>query len=184
MTLHSLYKRLLLLALVFGPFFWLVFTNDGQRRVDLVLLSLLSDAKTMNVAFAKLQGSAREADLRGSFPELPFHCEDRVTELGDRLCVSPIAAFNGAPAHFAAAYFREGGLAALKLAYRADYHHYVAQELYLELGAAAPAGDGTVTRWPAPGGVVLLPTRPPQNAGETAVMWLSQRQLQDRLPRP
>jgi hypothetical protein len=39
--LPSLYKSLLMLALVFGPFYWLAFTEDGQRRTDLALMFVL-----------------------------------------------------------------------------------------------------------------------------------------------
>ena len=75
MKLHPLYKRLMLLLIVIGPFFWLVFTTDGQRRVDLVLLSLWRGGAAMDVAFAKLREDARESDLRGSFPDVPLSCD-------------------------------------------------------------------------------------------------------------
>ena len=35
------YKTLLMLTLVFGPFFWLAFTEDGQWRTDLALMFVL-----------------------------------------------------------------------------------------------------------------------------------------------
>ena len=63
MTLNSLYKRLFLLFLVLGPFFWLMFTEDGKRRTDLVLLSLLKDSETMDIALAKLLCSLTQCSL-------------------------------------------------------------------------------------------------------------------------
>ena len=36
----SFYKRILAFFVVIGPIFWLVFTEDGQRRTDIVLLTL------------------------------------------------------------------------------------------------------------------------------------------------
>jgi hypothetical protein len=33
----------MLILMVAGPFFWLVFTKDGQLRADLLLLSLSGD---------------------------------------------------------------------------------------------------------------------------------------------
>ena len=174
MKLHPLYKRLMLLLIVIGPFFWLVFTTDGQRRVDLVLLSLWRGGATMDVAFAKLREDARESDLRGSFPDVPLSCEDRTNPFGNRICTAPIASFNGAPASYAVAYFDAGRLTALKLAYRRPYHDYVGQQLLLELGQPV-SDDAGVWRWSAGDGLVLLPVQPPARE-EPTVLWLSRRQ--------
>ena len=42
LKLNKHYKTLLILSLVVGPFIWLVISADGQRRSDLVMLSLLT----------------------------------------------------------------------------------------------------------------------------------------------
>ncbi len=36
----KLYKRLLLIVIVVGPMWWLIFTEDGQRRSDMFMLRM------------------------------------------------------------------------------------------------------------------------------------------------
>jgi hypothetical protein len=184
MSLNALYVRLLLLALVLGPFFWLVFTPDGQRRTDLVLLSLFNDAETMDIAFGKLQESAREADFRANFPDVGFVCEDKQTHFGDRICSSPIAAFNGTPASTASLYFRNRGLVAAKLVYQRAHEDHVLEQLQRELGPPADtqgqAPDRGVQSWRTEHGSVLINVGAGESDGEPAVLWLSDRYLRER----
>lgn len=184
MTLNPLYKRLLLLLIVLGPFYWLVFTADGQRRTDMVLLSLLKGSDTMDVAFSKLEESAREADFRANFPEVDFVCEDRQTHLGNRLCASPIAAFNGTPASSVTLYFRRDRLAAVKLVYQRAHQAHVLEQLQRELGAPVRPGDhpgdGGVRLWRTHHGGVMVNVAPAETNDERAVLWVSERYLRER----
>jgi hypothetical protein len=184
MTLNPLYKRLLLLFIVLGPFYWLVFTADGQRRTDMVLISLLKGSETMNISFAKLQESAREADFRANFPQVGFVCKDQRTPFGDRVCASPIAAFNGTPASSASLYFRANRLAAVKLAYQRAHRAYVIEQLQRELGTPVRSGDraadGGVRLWRTDHGGVMVNVAPAAKGDEPAVLWVSDRYLREQ----
>lgn len=182
LKLNPLYKRLMLLVLVLGPIFWLVLTEDGQRRSDLVLLSLWEGTEAMDVALEKLHGGVSESDLRKNFPDVPLSCEQRPSQFGDQTCSAPILSFNGAPAHYAVAYFRNGVLSALKLAYRRAYHDYLARDLHHRLGAPEAADDARVWHWPTSGGLVLMPKEVPGPPDEPTVIWLSRQQVQAPMP--
>ena len=177
MKLNPIYKKLLLLAIVFGPIFGLVFSEDGQRRADLVLISILKDTEDMNIAFGKLQENVLEADIRGNFPAVPFECKDHVSQFGDRVCASTIASFNGAPASYAAIFFRGGRLSAVKMTYHPHYHTYVERTLRTELGAPEPATDGAVWRWDTDYGAVFFSVNPPAKDDEPTVIWFSDRRI-------
>jgi hypothetical protein len=178
MKLHPLYKKFLLLAIVIGPFYWLVFTEDGQRRTDSVLISLLKGGESFNLAFGRLQGAAREADFQASFPDTEFRCEDGQTAFGDRVCRARIAAFNGAPAHSVATFFRQDQLTAVQLVYQPAHHDYVVQQLQRELGKpeADQAGTTPLHRWTTDGGVVITPATRPASLDESTVVWISAAQ--------
>jgi hypothetical protein len=181
LKVNPLYKRLMLLALVLGPIFWLVFSEDGQRRSDLVLLSLWEGTEAMDVALDKLHEGVVENELRRNFPDVPLSCEQQPSLFGDQTCSAPIASFNGAPARYAVVYFRDGKLSAVKLAYRRSYHDYVARDLHRRLGAPQTTAD-QVWNWPTPGGLVLMPTELPGQGDEPTVIWLSSQQVQGRMP--
>ena len=184
MSLNSLYKRLFLLCLVLGPFFWLVFTADGQRRTDLVLISLFKDSETMDIAFANLQESARETDFRANFPQVSFVCEDRHTHFGDRVCASAIAAFNGTPASSASLYFLDQKLTAAKLVYQRAHQEHVLDQLQRELGLPVRSGDrgpdADVRRWNTEHGSVMVNIAPARTGNEPLVLWLSNRYLREQ----
>ena len=173
MKLNPLYKKLVLLAIVFGPIFWFVFTEDGQRRTDMILISLLKGTEDMNIAFGKLQGTALETDIRGNFPEVPFQCEDHASEFGDRVCASSIASFNGTPARYAAVFFHGGRLSAVKMTYQPHYHDYVNRILRIELGQPIKESNGSVWRWNTDHGTVLISVDQPGEREEPTVIWLS-----------
>lgn len=177
MKLNPIYKKLLLLTIVFGPIFWLVFTEDGQRRADLVLISLLKDTEEMNIAFSKLRSTASESDIRSNFPDVPLHCENRKSRFGDRMCVSEIAAFNGAPASYAAVFFDQGRLSAIKMTYQPHYHDYVQQIVGYELGNPVKDDDGRVWRWNTEFGAVLMSVDHPGKQDESTVIWFSGDQI-------
>lgn len=178
MKMHPLYKTLLLLAVVFGPFFWLVFSGDGQRRVDIVLISLLEGGEPLDIAFGKLRSSAREADFRANFPEVEFQCADQTTAFGERVCSSRILSFNGAPAKSVSVFFHRDRLNAVQLIYQPAHHDYVVQRLRLELGepVAEQAGGTVLNRWTNESGSVFLPATEPESLSEASIMWLSGEQ--------
>jgi hypothetical protein len=180
-TVNPLYKKLMLLMLVFGPFFWLVFTDDGQRRTDMVMTALLKGTEDMDIAFAKLQGAVIEDDFRASFPEVPFHCEERQSNFGDRLCSSAIASFNGVPARYAKIFFRDGHLSVVKIGFQPAHQAFLHRQLRGELGAPAAvdaqAGGPGVYRWVTEHGVVLARLGDDLRLEDADVLWLSNRYM-------
>lgn len=182
MRLNKNYKTLLILSLVLGPFFWLVLSADGQRRSDLVMLSLFTDREPMNLALANLQPQFSEQDFRRNLPEIPLQCEDRSGHFGSRVCAAPIAAINGAPAKQVSLYFESGALNAVKLVYEAAHQDYLAERLTYDLGPPSRSGeapdDQGVRTWNTAHGQVLLPLVP--GLGEDpSLLWLSNRFLSE-----
>jgi hypothetical protein len=175
LKLHPLYKKLLLLALVLGPAFWLVLTADGQRRADIVLIKLLEGGEDFNLSFARLHPSASEADLVANFPDVEFHCDARETQFGDRLCAADIVSFNAAPAKQVSVFFRQGSTSAVRLIYRPAHHRFVIDHLHRELGAPETLSSGKVPlyRWQAPGGMVVIPRDEPETLQDASIMWLA-----------
>jgi len=175
LKLHPLYKKLLLLALVLGPAFWLVLTEDGQRRADIVLIKLLEGGEDFNLSFAKLHPTASETDLLANFPDVEFHCDERDTQFGDRLCAADIVSFNAAPAKQVSVFFRQGSTRAVRLIYRPAHHRFVIDHLRRELGAPEILSSGEVPlyRWHASGGMVVAPRDEPETLQDASIMWLA-----------
>jgi len=166
------YKLLLSLALVAGPFIWLVMTEDGQRRSDLFVLHLLGQP-SFNVAFQHLSDAVTEADIAREFPQVAFQCEDRATTFGNRVCVAQIASINELPARYARFDYADGHLSAARLDYRARYHDLLVASLRNGLGEPlAPVGSDVLI-WRLKGGVLMLAAKRPQNPKDAAMMWLS-----------
>lgn len=179
MKLNPLYKKLMLLVIVLGPFFWLVFSEDGRRRADIVLLTVLKDGETLNLAFSKLQSSATETDLRGNFSDVEFACVDQESEFGNRRCSAPIASFNGAPASSVSAFFAHGRLNMVKLVYQPAHKAYVQGFLRRELGEPATDGPDSerVYRWRTTDGLVIMPAIEPKTLDDATIMWLATTRL-------
>jgi hypothetical protein len=166
------YKLLLALAVVAGPFYWLVFTEDGRRRSDLFILHVLGKP-SFNIAYDRLTGAVTEADIETQFPKVDFQCEDRASALGERVCGAEIASFNGLPARRALLHFGQGRLTALRLDYRLPYHALLSQSLLDGLGEPTVEAGGSTWRWQTEGGAVVLPASAPTASADAMLMWLS-----------
>jgi hypothetical protein len=172
--IHPLYKNLLILAIVLGPIVWLVLTEDGQRRTDLVLLALLGKPE-IKLAVEHLTADVTEADLRRLYPDLPLSCSEGPNPYGDRLCGAKLGAFNQIPSHDVAFYLAGQRLRALKVNYRPHYHDSLKAQLAERLakeGILAEVRGGALA-WQVDGGVLLMPVEAPQDDREAALMWLS-----------
>lgn len=173
------YKLALALAVVVGPFYWLMFTPDGQRRSDLFLLNL-TGRDGFNVAFERLDDRITEADLRAQFPRAELACGLAPSTFGDRACVAEIASYNGVPARIATVYLQGDELRVLRLDYQPRYHDLLRAELLRQHGE--PAEQSTtaqpVMRWQPPGGVLLLPAEEVDARRDASLIWLS-RQVVD-----
>lgn len=168
------YKLLLALAAVIGPFSWLMFTADGQRRTDLLLLRLFG-RYSFNIAHERLGPAITEDQLKAQFPRLTFACGSARSGFGDRICVASIGSFSGIPAQRAEVYYAGPALQAVRIDYRARYHDLLRRTLVEAHGAPRPANPGTdadaVLRWLLPGGLLLLP-RTLSGPQDAALMWV------------
>ncbi|MGB5834626.1 MAG: hypothetical protein WBG92_21930, partial [Thiohalocapsa sp.] len=152
LKLPRAYKLILSLALIAGPFTWLMFTEDGKRRSDLFILHVFG-APSFNIAYDRLNPDVTEADIHEQFPKVEFKCIDQKTGFGERVCVAEIASFNGMPARSAALFYDDDTLNALQLDYRARYHETLVTGLRNGLGAPLEPVGGGVLVWTLDDGV-------------------------------
>ncbi len=165
---NPLYKRLLLLVIVIAPIFWLVFTKDGQRRSDAVLLWLLGKDELRINPKALSPALTRNA-LKKLYADIHWRCQPRRSAFGDSLCAAPIGLYNDIPANYATLFFRGDRLAAVKITYLAHYHEQILKQLHRQLGP--PQSDETVYRWPSGGGLVIA-KRQLNDGDEPALLWI------------
>jgi hypothetical protein len=171
------YKTLIALGLVTGPLIWLLFTSDGQRRTDLVLMPLLG-RPNVELSLAELSSALEEADIRARLPQLDLQCTQAETPFGDSVCAARIGSFGRLPAEGLAFVFSCGGLRAVKLTYRPDVQGELLNSLTRQLGEGGTNGYGAaggpmrVVGWPVSDGVLLLNAdlRPGE---DPALLWLS-----------
>ncbi|UHD16776.1 hypothetical protein [Thiocapsa bogorovii] len=193
LKLPRLYKTLLMLALVFGPFYWLAFTEDGQRRTDLALMFLLGKPD-LNAGLDAFTSALTEAQIRETFPKLAFQCADGANPFGDRLCAAEIGAFNGMPASSVTLFLVGDGLRAVKVSYRRIYHPLVRNWVDGRVGrsddpptsrASDMTGDGVAT-WTVPDGLLIMRDGELAREDDPALLWLSRaaiaRQAAARVP--
>jgi len=184
--IHSLYARLLLLAVVIGPFAWLVFTQDGQWRTDTVLLSLMGKTE-LNLALDRLYTGLSEERVGEQFPALELGCVSAANAFGDRVCAGEIGTFNGIPADSLVLYYEGERLAAAKVVYRRSYHGRMLRWLHDRLGETRPSlvmsdNEPSPTHtWPAEEGLVVARAGELARDDEPAVLWLSPAAVPERL---
>jgi len=171
MRLPPLYKKLLALAAVIGPMFWLLLTEDGRRRTDMLMLWFFGEPQ-VSMALEQLRDDLGEAELRRVYPQLALVCEDRESAFGRRSCKAPISGFNEVPAHYLAFFLTDDRLTALKAGYRSNYHDSMVATMRRMLGAPVGARDSPALSWPAGAGVVLLPREAVADKEESALLWL------------
>jgi hypothetical protein len=184
LRLNPLYKKLLLLTIVLGPIFWLVFTDDGQRRTDLVMLYVFGEGDELNLAIEKLHSEMTEAQFRKLFPDLDLACDEGANPFGDRLCTARVHAFSGIPARAFTLFLSGDVLRAAKLNYRRAYQETLVQDLTRRVGTPVPQSlQGPVTiegplSWVVSDGLLLLPPEAPKSDADAALMWLSEVAVQ------
>ena len=184
LKIPRLYKTLFMLALVFGPFYWLAFTEDGQRRTDLALMFLLGKPE-LNAALDSFTSALTEAQIRETFPKLVFQCADGANPFGDRLCAAEIGAFNGMPASSVTLFLVGDGLRAVKVSYRRIYHPLVRDWVERRVGGVDDAraseegdetGDGVAT-WTVPDGLLIMRDGELAREDDPVLFWLSRAAL-------
>jgi hypothetical protein len=163
LKLNPLYKRLIAFLIVIGPIYWLIFTEDGQRRTDSVVLFLWGEDE-INFNLQALDDRFTEPELLEVFPDIDWHCHYNETPFGNRLCFAPIGVYNTIPAHYIAVFFRDKRVSGVKITYRRIYHDQLIQQLLQQMGQPVKEnsgipeqGDGaTLLRWDTTRGNVIL----------------------------
>lgn len=187
LRLNPLYKKWLMLAIVIGPIYWLMFTDDGQRRTDLAMLHLFGEGAEINLAIDKLYSGMTETRFRDLFPALELVCDDGANPFGDRLCTAEVDAFSGIPSRAFTLFLNGNGLQAAKLNYRRSHHETLKRDLTRRLGTPIPRppqGPATVEgplSWLVSDGLLLLPPEEPESDRDAALMWLSKAAIQRRV---
>jgi hypothetical protein len=181
LRLNPLYKKLLLLAIVIGPIYWLVFTDDGQRRTDLAMLHLFGDGAELDLAIENLHSGMTESRFRGLFPDLEFVCDDGPNPFGDRFCSAEVDVFGGIPSRsFTLFLSGHEQVSAAKLNYRRAYHETMRKELTKRIGRpvsrslAGGAIDEEPLSWSVSDGLLLFPSQEPESDRDAVLMWLSE----------
>jgi hypothetical protein len=178
MTTYQIYKRLLLLGLLFGPLLWLSLSDEGKRVSDLFLLKL-SGAPAVQVDYRQLKADISEAEFKRGLPNVDFQCADKRTDFGERLCFAPVAGFNGTPSQYMSAFFRGDHLMAIKLAYQRSYHDYLYASVSREFGpansdkAAGLPDTSGARQWQAGRGWLVLPGERLKGDAEPVLFWLA-----------
>ena len=176
-----LYKTLLALAAVLGPIYWLMLTEDGQRRADLALMWILG-RPSFNAALESFTDRLTEERLREGFPALDLQCSDGTNPFGDRLCGARIGSFNQYPARGLSLFFNAGRLSAVKVLYAPAYHARIrawVERRLARLGEGVgdkspqPVGEGGVSAWRVSEGVLLLKDGQLGRGEEPALVWLA-----------
>lgn len=183
----SLYKTLLILALVFAPFYWLTFTEDGQRRTDLALMFVLGKPH-LDAALDAFSSGLTESQVRATFPKLRLECADGANAFGDRLCRAEIGAFNGIPASAVTVFLAGESLRAVKVAYRRAYHRWIRDWVEARVGAGGEGeadggrpqiGDG-VAAWAVADGLLVMRDGTLAREDDPALLWVSRAALARR----
>ena len=173
LKLPKTYKLVLALAVVAGPFIWLVLTADGQRRSDLFLLHLMGH-QPFNIALERLGPGVGLPAIEKQFPRVSFDCRDAASTLGERVCAADIGSFNGIPARSARLWLAGDSLRAVRLDYRRRYHDLLSESLTQSFGEPKlqAAGGRAINSWELSDGVLLLPTTVEKD-DDAALMWLA-----------
>lgn len=180
LSINKLYKTLLLILIVVGPIYWLMFTTDGKRRTDTMVLWLFS-GESIELNFDVLDRDFSEQDWKTVYPEVEWQCKGSQSASGSRVCISEIASYNGIPSSYLSVFFDDqSATREVKLVYRNQYHSDIGEDLMHQLGSP-PSGaiaDPSITdserilQWKTSGGRVLIKQKL-QRDEEPVLLWLA-----------
>ena len=172
LEMNKLYKTLFFIGIVAGPIYWLMFTDDGKRRTDTMVLWLVG-GQSVDLNFAVLDSHFAEDDWRSVYPELEWQCKPTESSFGERVCFTEIAAYNGIPSYYLSVFFAGPRTSAVKLAYRDQYHREVGSDLITQIGQPQSLqGETPVLQWQTDFGQVLL-KRELSRGEEPSLLWLA-----------
>jgi hypothetical protein len=181
LSINKLYKTLLIIVIVVGPIYWLMFTTDGKRRTDTMMLWLFS-GESIEINFQVLDSHYHENDWMKVYPDLSWQCKDTESSFGSRVCFSAISSYNGIPANYLSVFFSSEWTSAVKLGYRDQYHSDLGDDLLFQLGqpdnasnsGASLASAEGIFIWSTPHGQVFL-KQSLQRGEEPVLLWLAAR---------
>lgn len=170
-----LYLRLLLVIAVIAPMYWLIFTEDGQRRADSVMLALFADGSELNLSLAALQSNARIEDFKENFPDLNWQCETNAEAPKGLRCRADVTTFNQIPAWSAQLDFVRDRLLNFSLRYRSAYQQQMRDALESNFGTAKPSTGGSeeLLVWRTEHGRILVPAKDVKEKEVPALVWVA-----------
>ncbi len=173
------YKTILALSVVIGPFAWLMFTEDGKRRTDLMILGF-KDLPMVEMRLDTLAEVFGEAQIREFLPDVHWQCAGSGNEFSDQRCSTQIAAFNDTPATRLVMLYAGDKLAEMEVVYRASYHQHMTTTLDGMLGKAQQKQG--ISEWPTDHGLILMQNQKPTQ-DTSSMLWLSRQRAMARLNR-
>ncbi len=173
--MKSFHKRFFLVLIVVAPMYWLLFTEDGKRRSDMVVL-WLAGGDPISLNFKVLDNNYSIEEWKKVFEDVDWSCKDQTTAFGDQYCYSEISSYNGIPARYLTAYFKNSHVNAVKLVYRNQYHQQLGNDLQQQLGMPLvqthESVENDLLQWHTDHGTVMIKTE--LTADEKAsLIWLS-----------
>jgi hypothetical protein len=178
----KLHKTLLALVLVMIPPYFLVFTEEGNRVSDNVMLWLFG-RENFEFNLKQADTAYTEAQIKKVFPDIDWRCGAVESQFGQYACNAVIGSFNGLPANRVVLYFVHDHLNAAQIDYRAQYHNALLTQLLDSLGqpinateAASDAPDADpVVQWQTGKGLVVL-KKTIRESDQPALFWLGSAQ--------
>lgn len=173
--MKSFHKRFFLVVIVVLPMWWLLFTEDGKRRSDTLILWLFG-GDPINLNFKALDNQYTREEWQTVFDDIDWACQDSETAFGDSFCYSEISSYNGIPARYLTAFFRDDQVNAVKLVYRNQYHQQLGMDIHEQLGTpllqSHEQEGNDLLQWHTEHGTVMLKTELTPNE-EASLLWLS-----------
>ena len=179
MANRKLHKSILILLLVLTPPYFLMFTDEGARISDNVILWLFGKERA-DLNLKELDPGYTREEMLTVFPDLEWDCREQPVGFGDNLCAAEIGAFNDYPSQSLTLYFRGNRISAVKVLYRDDYHEQVVGHLIQQFGQPLNVEDAMnaspdpelVLEWDTGRGLVLV-KKDLQGTDEPSLVWLA-----------
>lgn len=178
MHMLKIYKTIILIAMICGPLWWLMATDDGMRRTDTLIL-WLSGGDPININFKALDKNYTTDEWRKVYEDIPWECTPQKSSWGDEVCIAEISSYNGIPSRYISVYFGNNHISGVKLVYRNQYHDELGAELQYQLGRPQlvrgndenTSEQPTLLQWQTDGGAVLIKQQLASGEEEASLIW-------------
>lgn len=172
--MKSFHKRFFLVLIVVAPIYWLVFTEDGRRRSDTVILWLFG-GDPIHINFQEISKQYSKQEWMKVFQDVDWQCSEQASGFGESLCYSEISSYNGIPANYISVFFKDSHVNAVKLVYRNQYHQQLGQDLLQQLGTPIDRkheSADNMLQWTTEHGSVMIKTEITPDE-EASLIWIS-----------